>query len=108
MLNFIFEISERGNKVIHSKNIFDGMVLPHLKNDDCKRTILHTLKRMGYIRRMTRNPQEPYLSSSIARQPAFIQMTPKGIGLISDFGRDMYRILLNTSYNILIGANSKS
>ncbi|NLO00787.1 MAG: hypothetical protein GX126_00515 [Bacteroidales bacterium] len=108
MLIFIYEISCRGNNTIHSRHIYNGMILSHLKSVACKRTILHTLKRLGYIRRMTRDPQQSYLKRSISRQPTFIQMTPKGIGIINGMGKDLYKLLMDTSYNTLIGVNQKT
>ncbi len=105
-LSYLYQITEKGAKTVKSETIYNGMLLPEMVSES-KITLLHTLKRKGYIIRLTRDPSAPYLLRSISRQPVFMQMTPKGVGVIHDIEKGLYKILLNTSFNEITGANKK-
>jgi len=106
-LSYLYQITNKGSKIVKSETVYNGMVLPDLLQES-KTTLLHKLKRKGYIIRLNRDISAPYLQRSIARQRVFIQMTGKAIFLIEEMERDLYHLLLNTSFNTITGVNKRS
>lgn len=106
MLAYLYQITDQGNSTIHSDIIYNSAILPHLVMAS-KQGILNDLKHSGYISRFTHDSSAPYLQRSFSRQPVFIRLTSKGVGVILGIEKDLYRLLLNTSLNEITGANKK-
>jgi hypothetical protein len=102
-LTFIYQISCKGVRFVHSDQVYNGPILQAF-NHESKKTLLNTLKHKGWITRHTKNPQEPYSQrAQHNKQPVFIKMTVKGVNLIEGIEKDMNKILLNTSLDELTG-----
>lgn len=101
-LTYLYFVTNNGRKTVKSELVYNGMVLPEMKRTS-KTTLLYTLKRKGYIVRLNRDPSLPFLQRSIAKQNVFIQMTGKGILKVQEIEKSVYRLLLNNSYNKIIG-----
>jgi hypothetical protein len=106
MLTYLYQVTCGGISTIHSDIVYNSAILPHILKQS-KQGILNDLKHRGYITRLTRDPSAPYLQRSISRQPVFIRLTSKGVGVILGIEKDLYRLLYNTSLNELTGANKK-
>ena len=103
VLTFLYQVSYKGVKYIHSNSIYNSPVLADMVHDS-KKTLLNELKRAGYITRHTKDPGRPFVhEAQHNKQPVFIKMTNKGVKTIEDIQKDMNRILMNTSFNDLTG-----
>lgn len=100
LLSYIYFVSGKGVKIIHS-SICAGVLPDVVRRTDTR--VLNDLKRWGYITRHTKNTDEPYLRRARSRQPVFIKMTNKGVDLIEGMEKDIDKYLRNTSLNDLTG-----
>lgn len=107
VLSFIYYFSGCGRDILHSDRVYNGPLLP---NDlmQSKQHIIYDLIQKGYLTRSTRDISAPYLSRSVSRHPVFISLTRAGVQVIEGIEKDLYKVLLNTSYNELTGINKKS
>lgn len=104
LLSYLYGVSDSGAKVVHSQTVYSGMLLPHL----CRATKANTLallNKRGFVVRLSRNPALPYLQRSISKHREYIQMTAKGVDVINNINRDLYKLLRDSSLNDIIGAN---
>lgn len=62
MLAYLYQITDQGNKTIHSDLIYNSIILPHILKQS-KQGILNDLKHREYITRLTRDPSVPYYSN---------------------------------------------
>jgi hypothetical protein len=106
LLTYLYQVTEKGNKTIHSNIIYNGMLLPDNIRVS-KQRLLNGFKRKGYIIRLTRDPSVPYLRRSISQQPVFIKLTSSGVRLIEGIEKELRKILINSSLDDLTGANKK-
>lgn len=107
LLSFLYYMSCCGRGVIHSNSVYKSPLLSML-TPSSKKVYLWDLAKLGYITRSTRDLSRPYLSRSVSRAPAFIILSPSGVKLIQDIEKEIYNIMLNTSFDDLTGANKKS
>jgi hypothetical protein len=106
LLSYIYYMTDRGANTIHSSKIYNSDVLPGYKTSSIQ-VILTRLMTAGYIKRYTRDLSGSYLSVSRSRHPEFVKLSPEGLKLVEDMTKNINKILLNTSFNDLIGANKK-
>jgi hypothetical protein len=106
LLSYIYYMTDRGTKTIHSNRIYNSGVLPGYKASSIQ-CILTRLVNSGYITRHTRDLSGSCLASSHARHPVFIRVSPDGMKLIESMTKNINRLLLNTSLNDLTGVNKK-
>jgi len=104
LLSYLYGVSNKGADVIHSNVIYSGSLLPHICRSS-KANALSILHKRGFIVRLNRNPASPYLQRSISCRREFIQMSAKGVSVITDMNRDLYKLLRDSSLNDIIGAN---
>ena len=103
LLSYLYLMTNKGNRLIHSNIVYNSGVLYGYGWRSVQR-VLYNMKRAGYITRHTKDPGRPYSQSAQHnKQPVFIKMTNKGIKTIQDMEKDMNRILMNTSFNDLTG-----
>lgn len=107
MLAYLYQVTDKGNKTIHSDIIYNSIILPHILIQS-KQGILNDLKHKRFISRSTRDASQPYLSRSYQKQPVFISLTPAGVRLIEGIEKDLYKILVNSSLDELTRANKKT
>jgi hypothetical protein len=62
---------------------------------------------MGIVTRSRVNSSSPYLQSSHDLHPVYIKLSVKGVKMVQDIERDLYKILLNTSLDDITGANKR-
>lgn len=106
LITYIYQMTDNNSKYIHSDLIYNSMVLSHILPDS-KMKRLTDLNADGYIIRSTSDPFALHLRCSHSRQPVFIKLSVKGVQVIESMGKDMHKILFNTSLNDLTGANKK-
>jgi hypothetical protein len=106
ILMYIYQMSNKGAKVLHSDNIYYSPVVPKIKRT-AKMAVLCSLVRSGYLSRNTRNTQDPFYSRSVSPHPVYISLTRKGVQLIEGIEKDLYKLLLRSSLDDLTGANKK-
>lgn len=104
VLSYLYQITNKGTKTVKSEIVYNGMLLPGM-NSESKITLLNILKRKNFIIRLNRDPSAPYLRRAIARQRVFLQMTPKGVGVIKDIEKGLHKLIFNTSLNEITGVN---
>jgi hypothetical protein len=107
VLSYIYYITDQGKTWIHSDIVYDANLLPLLVHASVT-GVLNDIKLKGLIIRSSRNPDKPYLKTSVCTAPAFIKLTAKGVQTIKGIEEDIYKMLLNTSLNDLTGANKKA
>jgi DNA-binding MarR family transcriptional regulator len=106
MLAYLYQITDQGNKTIHSDIIYNSIILPRILKQS-KQGILNDLKHKGYVSRSTCDVSQPYLSRAYSKQPVFIRLTSSGAALIEGIEKDLYRLLFSTSLNEITGPNKK-
>jgi hypothetical protein len=95
-LTYIYHISNKGKRFVHSDAVYMGLILPEHLNDS-KISVLNKLKRKGYITRSTRDPGQPYSQrAQHNKHPVYIALAPAGVKLIEKCERELYNMLLNT------------
>jgi hypothetical protein len=100
---FLYQLSHKGAKYIHSDVIYNSVIMPGLTYAS-KQAVLNDLKHYGYITRSTRDPGQPYSQrAQHNKQPVYIRLSSKGINLIEKIERDFYNLTMNTSLNELTG-----
>ena len=105
-LCYLYQVTGKGAKIVHSDIVYNSVILPHLLK--CSKSYTLTqLRIQGYIIRLNRDPSQPYLSRFRSNNPVFIQMTPKGVNTIHNMEKDIYRLLLSSSLDDLTGVNNK-
>lgn len=105
-LSYLYQITRKGASIVHSELVYNGFIRPDIQ-DSQKKTILRQLRDKGYLIRLRRDPSQPYLSRFISHHLVFVQLTPKGVAVIHDIEKEMYKLLLNTSLDDLTGVNKK-
>jgi hypothetical protein len=100
LLSYIYQVSNKGRNFIHSNLIYNSAVLQNIV-DSSKQRKINDLKRRGYLIRSTWDANAPYLSRSRSRQPVFIKLTYEGVRLIEGIEKDLYKILVDSSFNDL-------
>ena len=104
ILSYIYQATKQGKKYIHSKNLYNKSELLNtsaaLLSDR-----LSLLKRSGYLVRSSFDPARSYNPG--LKQKQFINVSLKGVRLIEDFERDLYKILVNNCLDDLKGTNKK-
>jgi hypothetical protein len=106
MLSYLYQITRKGASIVHSELVYNGFIRTNVQLA-FKKSILTRLRLKGYLIRLRRDPSQPYLSRFHSSHPVFIQLTPQGVAVIHDIEKAMYRLLLNTSFDELTGANKK-
>jgi hypothetical protein len=102
-ITYIYLLSHKGAKYIHSDFIYNGVILADL-TPDSKISLLNVIKHKGYITRSTRDPGQPYNHrAQHNRQPVYIKLTSKAVNLIDKFERDLFNFTMNTSLDELTG-----
>jgi hypothetical protein len=105
VLTYLYMMSDKGRYYIHSANVVNSGVLPGALSITVGR-VLWDLKHAGMITRHTKDPSRPYEQrAQHNRNTVFIHVTNKGVQFIEDTEKQFSRVLLNTSFNDLIGAN---
>jgi hypothetical protein len=107
ILTYIYQMSNKGAKVLHSDNVYFGPVVPDLKRT-AKMGVLCSLVRSGYLSRSTRNHQDPFYSRSVCSHPVYITLTCAGVKVIEDIEKDLYKLLLRSSLDDLTGKHKKT
>lgn len=108
MLVFIYQLTRGNKKYIVSDEVYNCPGLLPSVQSNTKQVYLCNLTQLGYITRSWSDPDKPYLQKSYRSRNVFIKLSPAGIKLINDIEKDIYKTLLNTSLNDLIGANKKT
>jgi hypothetical protein len=108
VLSYLYMMTNKGNKHIHSYIVHNSGCLPNALPISVGR-VLWDLKHAGYITRHTKDPGQPYVHrAQHNKQRVYIKMTDKGVRLIEGIEKDVYKTLLNTSLNDLTaGVNKK-
>lgn len=107
LLSYLYHISKNGRLYIHSEVIYNSSICPGALRHTLENR-LRDLKVKGFVTRSTRNPGEPYRQSSQHnKQAVFIKLSPSGIYLIEQMEKDLYKILVNSSFEDLAGTKKK-
>ena len=106
LLSFLYHVTGKGQQITDSWRVYNAFILPELTRD-AKKSVLRSLKLRGYVSRSTRNTSLPYLSRSYSRHPVFINLTSSGVRLIETFEKDLYKILVNSSFEDLAGTKKR-
>ena len=101
-LSWLYHITDKGTKYIHSEQFYSSGCVTDLQPQS-KLVLLNILKRRGYITRHMRDPSAPYLSRSYQNHYVFIFLTRSGVNLIEGIEKNMYKLLLNSSLDDLTG-----
>jgi hypothetical protein len=102
-LTWLYQRTNKGIKMVHSESFYNSGVVPDLLHVS-KIELLNDLKQYGYITRHTKDPGQPYSQrAQHNKQPVFIFLTRSGVQLIEGIEKDMYKLLLNSSFNNLTG-----
>ena len=107
VLTYLYQMTEQGQKIINSKILYNGYLLPDL----CPTSLWPLINRLmhrGYIVRYNRNHQDPYMQRSIHRSKVFINLTPAGVSLIKSMENDLYNIMMRSSLNDITGQTIKN
>ena len=107
LLSYLYMMTNKGTKLIHSNIVINSGVLPGALPITVQR-VTWDLKHAGFITRHTKDPGQPYSQrAQHNKQPVFIRLTPAGLRVIEDMTRQINKILLNTSLNDLTGVSNK-
>ncbi|HUX56453.1 MAG TPA: hypothetical protein VMV77_05735 [Bacteroidales bacterium] len=104
LLTFIYQMTIKGKNIIHSDDVYNGMVLPGVLKT-AKQNYLSLLAKRGYITRSYHGSGAPYRSFA---HPVYIKLSFSGVALVEGIERDLYKLLLNTSLDDLTGRNKKT
>jgi hypothetical protein len=110
LLSYLYQISNKGRKFVHSDRLYHSVILPHLARSEWNgsmQVLIYYLIKRGYIYRSRYDPDNIYYKSGRSRRPVFVRLSPAGIRLIEGIEKNINRLLLNTSLNDLTGANKK-
>ena len=103
LLLFIYHITGRGTKYIHSTKVYNSRVLLPGVSRRSLPVYICTLVKLGYLSRSFKDPDNPYYKISFSSRPVFIKVTVKGLQYIAGIEKDLYKLLLNTSLDDLTG-----
>ncbi len=107
VLSYLYMMTNKGKRLIHSDIIYNSGVLPGALPVTVGR-VLWDLKHAGYITRHTKDFNQPYSQrAQHNKQPVFICLCPAGVRVIENITKDINNLLLNTSLDDLTGANKK-
>ena len=109
LLSYLYQVTNKGRKYIHTAAIYNSAVLPGLvEHTKCCR--ITDLVRRGFIIRNWRDPiANKYTSRYFGwRSPVFICLTPSGVALVENIEKDLYKLLLSTSLDDITGRNKKA
>jgi hypothetical protein len=101
----LYQLSERGKYIIKSTQLFKSSSL-HLSSRTLE-PLLTKFKDQALIVRLSRDPTQPYLTRSIARQKIFIQFTAKGVAFVDTIEDDLRVLLINSTIDDVTTANNK-
>jgi hypothetical protein len=107
ILTFIYQMSNKNSKLLHSDSVYYSGVCPDLKIS-AKMNILSLMVKRGYIIRSYKNTDEPYLKRSFVSHPVFIRLSSSGVLLLQGIEKDLYRLLLRSSLDDLTGKHKKA
>ncbi len=107
VLSFIYQVSDKGARIIHSKCLRSPFLCPDLVSGSLVR-VLASLSDRGYLLHYARNYQEPYLQRSISKGKPFILMSPAGIKIIKDIEAQLYDLVKYSSYEEITGLTIKN
>ncbi|MGD0340535.1 MAG: hypothetical protein ABSA76_02340 [Bacteroidales bacterium] len=102
LLTYIYQITSKGKHIIHSNKIYLSTSFPGVTHHTLECRLVDLTKR-EFIIRSTRNPEIPYLSRYVFKQPVWLRLSPSGVRVIEGIEKDMYKILLNSSLDDLTG-----
>jgi len=105
LLTYLYQLSERGKYIIKSTQLFKSSSL-HLSSRTLE-PLLTKFKDQALIVRLSRDPTQPYLTRSIARQKIFIQFTAKGVAFVDTIEDDLRVLLINSTIDDVTTANNK-
>ena len=107
LLSYLYMMTNKGTKLIHSNIVHNSGVLPGALPITVQR-VTWDLKHSGYITRHTKDPGQPYSHrAQHNKQPVYIRLTPAGLRVIEDMTKEINKLLLNTSLNDLTGISNK-
>jgi len=107
VLTYLYYVSGKGRRYIHSDLIYQGLILEDLVYSS-KPALLNDIKHKGFISRSTRDPGQPYSQrAQHNKHPVFIRLTPAGVKLIEGMEKDLYKLLLHSSIDEITGAKKK-
>lgn len=107
VLSYLYMMTNKGTKLIHSNIVHNSGVLPGALSITVQR-VTWDLKHAGYITRHTKDPGQPYNQrAQHNKQPVYIRLTPAGLRVIEDMTKEINKLLLNTSLNDLTGVSNK-
>jgi len=106
VLTFIYQVTDKGAKAIHSDRIYNSAVVPHLPLNS-KQLIISKLVRLGYLSRSFRDPQHKYQRQPWPPHPVFVSFTSKGVMLIKGIESKLYDLVLHSSLDDITGNNKK-
>ena len=104
ILSYMYYATKKGKKYIHSKNIYNRADLFHT-SPRWLADRLTLLKRSGYVVRSCSDPGRKYNPG--LKQKQFVNLSSKGVQLIKDMERDIYRILVDGCLTDLTGTKKK-
>ncbi|MBK5202132.1 MAG: hypothetical protein JJE45_00220 [Prolixibacteraceae bacterium] len=108
LLSYLYMMTNKGSKLIHSSIVYNSGVLPGALSITVQR-VTWDLKHAGYITRHTKDPGQLYNQrAQHNRQPVYIKLSSSGVALIEGIEKDINKLLLNTSLNDLTGVNKKA
>jgi hypothetical protein len=107
ILTFIYQMSNKNTKLLHSDSVYYSGVCPDLKIT-AKKNILSLMVKRGYVVRSYTDPSKPYLQRSFASRPVFLCLSSSGVLLLQGIEKDLYRLLLRSSLDDLTGKHKKA
>ena len=106
LLAYLYQVTEKGKLVIHSKDLYFSSSLHYNKRTIVEQLI--KLRHAGYVVRRFKDHTLPYLQRSHSKQPVFIQLSGSGIALIHKLETDLYRLSYNTTLDDITTNNKES
>jgi len=107
VLTYLYYVSSRGRRYIHSDLVYQGLILNDLTHGS-KLALLNDIKHKGYISRSTKDLGQPYCQrAQHNKHPVFIRLTAAGVKFIEGMEKDLYKLLLHSSIDEITGANKK-
>jgi len=107
LLSFVYQVSDKGTKPVHSKVVYNGIFPDYVRHT--KIVIICNLINRGYLCRSPKDPDpaRKYYSIPWPPHPVWISLTPSGVMLIRGIESKLYDIVLHSSLDDITGKNKK-
>ena len=106
VLSYLYQITKHNKRYVKSIDVYESSILPGVLTST-KQKILSSLVVAGYVVRSFRDPDNPHYKKSFLTHPCFVRLSPSGVRLIETFEKDLYKILINSSFEDLSGTQKK-